>query len=165
MPLARLRIAGRATLRGLFRDGDVGFGDAYRDGRLGVEGDVGRAWWRSTASRPVARWVERRVFPGSYAPSLKEIIERFESSAVSVLDVENLSVQYVRTLGCWRAAFEQARESLAPACDSRFVRTWRLYLAGACASVQVRDLQLFQVLVAPRGGNDAVWIRESLGRA
>jgi cyclopropane-fatty-acyl-phospholipid synthase len=35
-----------------------------------------------------------------------------------------------------------------------FVRMWRLYLSGSIAAFKAGDLQLFQVVVAPRENND-----------
>ncbi|HEY6923449.1 MAG TPA: cyclopropane-fatty-acyl-phospholipid synthase family protein [Steroidobacteraceae bacterium] len=41
-PVARVNIANRATLFGILADPQVGFGDAYSDGRITVEGDLVR---------------------------------------------------------------------------------------------------------------------------
>src|SRR5271165_7024658 len=38
----RVRIADRATLRGLLRDAQIRFGDAYSTGQIDIEGDVVR---------------------------------------------------------------------------------------------------------------------------
>jgi cyclopropane-fatty-acyl-phospholipid synthase len=35
-------------------------------------------------------WITRRIFPGAYAPSLAEMMQIFEPSGLSVLDVENI---------------------------------------------------------------------------
>jgi cyclopropane-fatty-acyl-phospholipid synthase len=46
--------------------------------------------------------------------------------------------------------------------DEHFVKMWRLYLAGSIAAFNVGDLQLFQVLFAPRGNNTVPWTRAHL---
>jgi cyclopropane-fatty-acyl-phospholipid synthase len=38
--------------------------------------------------------------------------------------------------------------------DEKFVRMWRLYLAGSVAGFTTGTLQLFQVVFAPREYND-----------
>ena len=64
-----------------------------------------------------------------------------------MLDVENLRLHYAQTLEHWLARFEAARETGRGACSSRrFVRAWRLYLAGSQAAFRGGQLQLFQVL-------------------
>ena len=35
-------------------------------------------------------WIEKRIFPGAYPPSLREMMDIFEPNDLSVLDVENL---------------------------------------------------------------------------
>jgi cyclopropane-fatty-acyl-phospholipid synthase len=117
------------------------------------------------APGPLNRWMERYIFPGACAPSLSQVSKVFEPAGLSVLDVENLRLHYARTAGCWLAAFEQAREQVANMFDARFVRMWRMYLAGTQAAFLSGDLQLFQVLVAPGRSNEVPLTREHLYRA
>jgi cyclopropane-fatty-acyl-phospholipid synthase len=46
--------------------------------------------------------------------------------------------------------------------DSRFVRAWRLYLAGSLAAFRVGDLQLFQILFTGSERQPLFWTREPL---
>jgi len=46
--------------------------------------------------------------------------------------------------------------------DDRFVRAWRLYLAGSVAAFSMGSLQLFQVSFARRSNNDIPWTRAHL---
>jgi cyclopropane-fatty-acyl-phospholipid synthase len=46
--------------------------------------------------------------------------------------------------------------------DSRFVRTWRLYLAGSVAAFRSGGLQLFQVLFAGCRSQPFLWTRAPL---
>jgi cyclopropane-fatty-acyl-phospholipid synthase len=107
-------------------------------------------------------WIERRIFPGAYPPSLAEMMQIFEPWNLSVLDVENLRLHYVRTLEHWWAAFERSRDRVAAMFDERFVRMWRLYLAGSVAAFRVGELQLFQVVCAPGRSNAIPWTRAQL---
>ena len=42
--------------------------------------------------RPMSAWVDRRIFPGAYPPTLGEMMKVFEGHSFSVLDVENLKI-------------------------------------------------------------------------
>jgi cyclopropane-fatty-acyl-phospholipid synthase len=87
-----------------------------------------------------------------------------EPADLSVLDVENLRLHYARTLEHWLARFEAHRDSVAARFGERFVRMWRLYLAGSIAGFRTGTLQLFQVLFARGHSNAIPWTREDLYR-
>jgi cyclopropane-fatty-acyl-phospholipid synthase len=107
-------------------------------------------------------WTERRIFPGSLPPSLSEITRIFEPYDFSVLDVENLRLHYARTCSDWLERFTRAEPTVERMFDRRFVRMWRLYLAGSVAAFSTGGLQLFQVVFAPGASNDVPWTREHL---
>ncbi|HYM36705.1 MAG TPA: class I SAM-dependent methyltransferase, partial [Steroidobacteraceae bacterium] len=113
---------------------------------------------------PLNGWITKRIFPGAYPPPLKEMMHIFEAVDYSVLDVENLRLHYAKTLHDWRALYERSTDRIAKMFDEQFVRMWRLYLAGSEAAFITGDLQLFQVLFAPRGNNDIAMTREHLYR-
>jgi cyclopropane-fatty-acyl-phospholipid synthase len=103
---------------------------------------------------PLHPWIERRIFPGAYPPSLGEMMQIFEPSNLSVLDVENLRLHYARTLSHWLERYEgalgQVRSMFS---DESFVRMWRLYLSGSIAAFETGVLQLFQVLFTKQENN------------
>jgi cyclopropane-fatty-acyl-phospholipid synthase len=107
-------------------------------------------------------WTERRIFPGAYMPTLREMMEIFESSGFSVVDVENLRLHYAKTLKCWYERFERSGEQIRDMFDQKFIRSWRLYLAGSIASFTAGDLQLFQVVFTNSSNNDLPWSRAHL---
>jgi cyclopropane-fatty-acyl-phospholipid synthase len=107
-------------------------------------------------------WIERRIFPGAYPPSLHEITNVLEPRAFSVLDVENLRLHYALTLQHWLARFDAAEAAVQRMFDPSFVRAWRLYLAGSLAAFRTGALQLFQVLFARHGSNDIPWTRKRI---
>ncbi|HET7757181.1 MAG TPA: cyclopropane-fatty-acyl-phospholipid synthase family protein, partial [Steroidobacteraceae bacterium] len=111
---------------------------------------------------PLQPWIEKRIFPGAYPPSLGQMARIFEPWDLSVLDVENLRLHYAQTLRHWLAGFEAASERVRAMFDERFVRMWRLYLAGSIAGFTTGTLQLFQVLFATRDNNDIAWTRAHL---
>ncbi len=111
---------------------------------------------------PLHAWIERRIFPGAYAPSIAEMMQIFEPWDLSVLDVENLRLHYAQTLRDWLALYESASERVRKMFDGRFVRMWRLYLAGSVAAFTTGTLQLFQVVFAPAQSNDVPLTRAHL---
>ena len=107
-------------------------------------------------------WIERRIFPGAQPPSLGEMMQIFEAQEFSVLDVENLRLHYARTLLDWKALYDASEARVRDMFDERFVRSWRLYLAGSIAGFTTGSLQLFQVVFAPRHNNDLPQTRARL---
>jgi cyclopropane-fatty-acyl-phospholipid synthase len=126
------------------------------DGR-GIIHSIGR-----NRAKPINPWIERRIFPGAYMPTLREMMDIFEFSGFSVLDVENLRLHYARTLRFWLERFERAGEQVGNMFDQRFIRAWRLYLAGSVAAFTTGDLQLFQVVFTNQTNNDLPWSRAHL---
>ncbi len=126
------------------------------DGR-GLIHSIGR-----NKARPMNPWIERRIFPGGYTPALREMIEIFEPCGYSVIDVENLRLHYAKTLEHWLERFEQSCEEVGRMFDQKFIRAWRLYLAGSIASFAAGDLQLFQVMFAHQHNNNLPWTRAHL---
>ena len=108
---------------------------------------------------PVNAWLEQRIFPGSYPPSLREMMAIFEPFNFSVIDVENLRLHYARTLREWLTRFDQAADTVRAMYDEEFVGAWRLYLAGCSAGFFANSIQLFQVVCAPADNNDVPWTR------
>ncbi len=136
--------------------GEVAARSLRPDGR-GLIHSIGR-----NAPAPNNPWIERRIFPGSYPPSLAEMSVIFEPQRFSVLDVENLRLHYARTCRAWLDRFEEARDQVAAMYDVDFVRAWRLYLSGSVAAFTTGSLQLFQVVFAPGESNAVPMTREHL---
>ena len=107
-------------------------------------------------------WIEKRIFPGAYPPSLKEMMDIFEPYDLSVLDVENIRLHYARTLQHWMERFEGHEEQIEERFDENFVRAWRLYLAGSIAAFTTGELQLFQVVFSRQLNNEVPWTRAHL---
>jgi cyclopropane-fatty-acyl-phospholipid synthase len=113
--------------------------------------------------RPLNAWIRRRIFPGAYPPTLREVQEHIlEPGGLSVLDVENLRLHYARTLEHWLGRFEGAVEQVRAMFGEPFVRAWRLYLAGSEAAFATGWMQLFQVVFARTGENDVPWTRDHI---
>ena len=138
--------------------GDVIARSLRREG-LGLVHSVGR-------SRPSAvnAWLERRIFPGSYPPSLREMMSVFESNHFSVIDVENLRLHYARTLMEWLERFDRHLDTVRGRYGEPFVRAWRLYLGGCAAAFLSSSIQLFQVVFTHPVHNRIAHTREHLYR-
>lgn len=111
---------------------------------------------------PMNAWIEKRIFPGAYPPTLREMMDIFETHEFSVLDVENLRLHYVKTLEHWLDRFNRHADKIEKSYDSAFVRAWRLYLAGSIAGFTAGTLQLFQILFTRGTNNDLPWSRAHL---
>ncbi len=128
----------------------------HRDGR-GLIHSIGQ-----NQRMALNAWIEKRIFPGAYPPTLSEISAMLEPRAFSVIDVENLRLHYALTLERWLWRFEDARDRVRAMFDERFVRAWRLYLAGSLAAFRTGELELFQVLFTREGNNEVPWTRAYL---
>jgi cyclopropane-fatty-acyl-phospholipid synthase len=111
---------------------------------------------------PLNPWIRKRIFPGAYAPTLREVFEHvLEPHGFSVLDVDNLRLHYAKTLEHWRQRFNASARQVAAMFDETFVRAWELYLAGSQAAFTTGSMQLFQVLLARGTSNNIPWTRAS----
>lgn len=128
-------------------------------------GNVGRGLIHSIGRNYPAKmhpWIEKRIFPGACPPALSEMMQIFEPWNLSILDVENIRLHYARTLRHWLDLYESASDRVADLFDEKFVRMWRLYLAGSVAAFTTGTLQLFQVVFAPGTNNNVPWTRDHL---
>ncbi|MBE30781.1 MAG: cyclopropane-fatty-acyl-phospholipid synthase [Acidiferrobacteraceae bacterium] len=107
-------------------------------------------------------WIEKRIFPGAYPPTLKEMMEIFEPNRFSVLDVENLRLHYAKTLAHWLARYDASNEQIQAEFGEDFSRAWRLYLAGSQAAFLAGGLQLFQVVFTRERNNELAATRRHL---
>ncbi len=128
-----------------------------RRGGRGLIHSIGR-----NRPRPMNAWIERRIFPGAYPPTIREMMHIFESNRLSVLDVENLRMHYALTLKAWLQRYDEHAGKVAGMMDERFVRTWRLYLAGSQAAFTSGQLQLFQLVFTREEDNNIPWSRAHL---
>ncbi|MFO1434298.1 MAG: cyclopropane-fatty-acyl-phospholipid synthase family protein [Candidatus Competibacteraceae bacterium] len=113
---------------------------------------------------PMSAWIEKRIFPGAYPPSLGEMMQLFEPWRFSILDVENLRLHYAETLRHWLVRYDAAADQVQAMFDIPFVRAWRLYLAGSIAAFTMGELQLFQVVFTRPQNNALPRSREFLYR-
>jgi len=116
---------------------------SLKRGGLGIIHSVGRS-----STTPPNAWLEQRIFPGSYPPSLRDMMDIFERHDFSIVDIENLRLHYAKTLMEWLQRFDDHADQITRMYDESFVRAWRLYLAGCAAAFRAGTVQLFQVVFA-----------------
>jgi len=100
-------------------------------------------------------WMREYVFPGSLLPSLTALSNAMtRSSELVVHGLEDIGIHYARTLRTWRERFCENAEAVRElGYDSRFERSWELYLAYCEAAFATRSLRNLQ-LVLTRPFND-----------
>ncbi len=111
---------------------------------------------------PLSRWIRKRIFPGAFVPSLRQALTVLEPWNFCIQDVENLRWHYAKTMEHWLERFERSQRQVEAMYDSRFVRMWRLYLAGSLAAFRAGSLQLFQIVFTGARCRSISWTRDHL---
>ena len=107
-------------------------------------------------------WIDKYVFPGGYIPSLREIIGLIPEYGFRTVDVENLRPHYALTLREWLRRFENHLPEITKMYDERFVRMWRLYLAGSVGAFETGGNDLSQIIFTKGINNDLPLTRDFL---
>lgn len=93
-------------------------------------------------------WITKYIFPGSYVPSLSEVLPAIERSGLWTTDIEILRLHYADTLKSWYERFQTHRAEAKALYDERFCRMWEFYLAACEMMFRNGDLMVFQVQLA-----------------
>jgi cyclopropane-fatty-acyl-phospholipid synthase len=117
-----------------------------KDDGVALLHSIGRLDGRSA----INPWFEKYIFPGSYVPSLAEVLPSIEKSGLIVTDIEILRLHYADTLAAWRTRFLCRRAEAAAALDERFCRMWEYYLAAGEIGFRYGGLMVFQIQLAKR---------------
>jgi cyclopropane-fatty-acyl-phospholipid synthase len=137
---------------GMFEHVGVGYYDSYfskaaelltGDGVMLVH-SIGRMDGPGAANP----WMDKYIFPGSYAPALSEVLPAIERAGLIVTDIEILRLHYAETLMAWRKRFLDHRDEAKALYDERFCRMWEFYLAGCEAAFRYSGLMVFQIQLA-----------------
>ncbi len=95
-------------------------------------------------------WVVKYIFPNSMIPSLTQLAQSAEGCFI-VEDVQNFGSDYDKTLMAWHDNFMQHWQDLSAQYDETFYRMWRYYLLFFAGVFRARYLQLFQIVLSPKG--------------
>jgi cyclopropane-fatty-acyl-phospholipid synthase len=103
--------------------------------------------------REVDPWIQKYIFPHAMLPSLKQIEEATEKLFVTE-DVQNFGAYYDPTLMAWWDNFDKSwptiKHKFGDDAD-RFYRMWEFYLKSCAGAFRARNLQLYQLVLSPRG--------------
>jgi cyclopropane-fatty-acyl-phospholipid synthase len=109
-------------------------------------------------------WSDKYIFPGSYVPSLREVISLFPDYDFHLLHAESLRLHYAMTLDCWYRNFSSHLAEVEAKFGIRFIRMWRLYLLSNAANFRSTGLDLYQLLFSKGLNNDLPLTLESIYR-
>ncbi|WP_062309856.1 cyclopropane fatty acyl phospholipid synthase [Polynucleobacter sinensis] len=94
-------------------------------------------------------WIEKYIFPNGKIPSIGEIGIASEGHFI-VEDLQNIGLDYEKTLLAWHQKFISSWPSLSYKYDSVFYRMWIYYLLGCAAYFKSRQGQLWQLVFTKR---------------
>lgn len=98
-------------------------------------------------------FIKRFIFPGSFIPSVKAIMDSLERATdMKLFNMEDIGPHYARTLKLWRERFlARQTEVRAQGYPESFIRMWEYYLCyceGGFEERQLGDVQM--LLTKPR---------------
>lgn len=90
--------------------------------------------------------IGKHFFPEASIPSQAEFLHYALRADLRCRDLMNFGEDYARTLKCWLARFDAARDRIKSlSFNESFIRLWRYYLAGCQASFLTRTCSVMQV--------------------
>jgi len=100
-------------------------------------------------------WIDKYIFPGGVLPSVSNISNAFQPYFV-MEDWHNFGFDYYKTLMKWFENFDATWSEISknPRYDKRFYRMWKYYLLSCAGGFKARHIQLWQVVLSPRGVKD-----------
>jgi cyclopropane-fatty-acyl-phospholipid synthase len=93
-------------------------------------------------------FIQRYIFPGGALPSIAAMIRATsKSTSLQLVQLEEFSDHYARTLAAWRAAFHRHKEDIHNLGNSdRFMRTWDYYFCYCEGAFREQMTGLSQLL-------------------
>lgn len=96
--------------------------------------------------RKCGDFIRAYIFPGGMLPSSAKFDEEAKKAGLKVTDKFYFGKDYVITLERWLHSFDSQIKSIKElGFDERFIRIWRLYLAGCIAGFSVGRTDVMQV--------------------
>ena len=100
-----------------------------------------------TATNP---WTNKYIFPNGQLPSPSRITQAMEEDFV-LEDWHSMGHHYDGTLLAWWENFSRAWPRLRESYSQRFYRMWRFFLLTSAGAFRSRQIQLWQLVLSPRG--------------
>ncbi len=95
-------------------------------------------------------WINKYIFPNGMIPSEENVTRAFGKLYV-MEDWQNFGAYYDKTLMAWEKRFENGYRAGAFKTTERARRMFRYYLLSCAGAFRARDLQLWQLVLSPRG--------------
>jgi cyclopropane-fatty-acyl-phospholipid synthase len=98
-------------------------------------------------------FIKRYIFPGGFLPSVRVMMSHLgDDTRLTPLAVEDIGLDYARTLEDWRRRFMAAIDKVAEqGFDERFRRMWEYYLCYCEGAFRERAISTVQLLAAAPG--------------
>ena len=98
-------------------------------------------------------FIKRYIFPGGFLPSVRVMMSHLgDDTRLTPLGVEDIGLDYARTLEDWRCRFMAAIDKVAEqGFDERFLRMWEYYLCYCEGAFRERAISTVQLLAAAPG--------------
>lgn len=105
---------------------------------------------RYLVTRRSTDFIQRYIFPGGELPSLSVIAQHVtEDTDMQIIGVEDITLDYARTLADWRERFlQQLGPVREQGFDDVFIRMWDFYLAYCEGGFRERVISTVQTLIA-----------------
>lgn len=95
-------------------------------------------------------WLNKYIFPGSYAPALSEVTPAIEKNRLFITDMEVWRQQYNQTLHAWRQNLYKHWDTVNTRFGEDFCRLWEFYLAGSEAAFKQDTFVVYQLQLSKR---------------
>lgn len=95
-------------------------------------------------------WMQKYIFPSGMLPSV-QLLSRTSEGRFVIEDLHNFGSDYDKTLMAWHENFEKYWPVIKMSYDERFYRMWRYYLLSCAGAFRARTLQLWQLMLSPKG--------------
>ncbi len=134
---------------GMFEHVGVGhfrkFFDAVRDALHPDGVALIHAIGRRTGPASLNPWMNKYIFPGSYAAALSEVLAAAEAADLWVTDIEILRLHYAMTLREWRSRFMANRGAIQAMYDERFCRMFEYYFTSLELGFRLTECMVWQM--------------------
>lgn len=93
-------------------------------------------------------FIQKHIFPGSILPSFERIFNGLKKSGtLSLLDYEDISPSYAKTLSIWKHNFLNSKnEILKLGFDDKFIRKWEYYFSYCESAFNTRNISVAQII-------------------
>lgn len=105
---------------------------------------------RNTSAVSADPWISKYIFPNGMLPSVKQIGASIERLFV-MEDWHSFGADYEKTLLAWFDNFDRSWGELKDKYRERFYRMWKYYLLSCAGAFRARSLQLWQIVLSPKG--------------